>query len=203
MRKIFVLFSLVFLIILSCTSIIGYAYINIDGRVYHTYLYIDPGKFEKIELYVSQGTVVKITAFISGGNNDIDVEIIRPDGSIELPKDRVTSTFTYSFKAKTTGIYIVLFDNSFSVLTRKVVDLAIAGFPSPITATRTITRTAVFTKTTTLSTTITEVSTTTVTLTGTPSLEKMLTNPTTIGLFALILVIGLAIGASIGRLTKK
>jgi len=126
---------------------------SIDGKISHFWLTVKARSFETIEFYASRGTTVKIVAYIfdeTGNQVDIDVQIIRPDGSLEYPKTRVTKQpFVYIFDAPMSGTYRVVFDNTYSILTDKYVDLAIAGFPKPqtVTVTRTFERTLTLTET--------------------------------------------------------
>jgi len=134
---------------------------SIDGKISHFGFYVKARSFERVEFYASVGTTVKVIAYIvdSAGNPiDIDVQIIRPDGSLEYPKERVSGVFRYAFEARMSGTYTVVFDNTYSILTDKYVDLAIAGFPQPQTVTviRTLERavTLTETKTETVTTTV-------------------------------------------------
>jgi len=107
---------------------------SIDGKISHFGFYVKAKSFESVEFYASKGTTVKIVAYIfdpAGKPIDIDVQIIRPDGSLEYPKTRVAGSFVYIFDAPMSGTYRLVFDNTYSILTDKYVDLAIAGFPRP------------------------------------------------------------------------
>jgi len=134
----------------------------IDNALLHTTISIDARGFSKIEFYVYSGSTVKIIMYIYrqtllGTVSDyIDVEIVRPDGSIEYVKTRVYESFKYIFTASMSGTYTLLLDNTFSDST-KYVDLAMAGFPPAKTTTIVVTSTTtrMYTTTTTIITTYT------------------------------------------------
>jgi len=164
--------------------------VDINGKLYHVRLKVYSRDLKKVEFYASNGTWVEIVmhvgdvvrgicvAFgritdggvITDSECEIYVEIIRPDGSIEFPKSRVSFTFNYTFRATVPGTYIIILDNLYSSLDKDV-DLAIAGFPQPATVTRTYTYSA----TTTVERTVTSTYTTTEAVTITTTMLTTLT----------------------------
>lgn len=184
----------------------------------HDYIEVDAQSYQYVEIYVDKpSTTITIIAYIytSGGSqSDIDVEVIRPDGGLELAKRRYQDAFKYGFVASMTGTYRLLLDNSYSILTNKIVDLAIVKYPPPTTITRTTTRTLTRTETIRqpVTTTITEtvsqppitvINTETVTSTETVTVTPMESILSVAGVGVALLVAGLVVGLLVGRHRAK
>jgi len=128
----------------------------------------------------------------------VDVEIIRPDGSIEYPKSRIYSNLSYNFTAREPGRYIMYLDNTFSDTSKRVL-VVVAGFSQPVTVTTTTTveRTATEVRTTTVTYTATSIATTTVTALTTLTVEReegsMATALSAAALAAAVIAIALAL----------
>jgi len=76
-----------------------------------------------VPLPLSQGDAVEGNITVTGGlNNDINFNITDPNGNIIRSFSLVTQT-PFSFQAETTGDYILVFDNSFSLLISRSVTL--------------------------------------------------------------------------------
>jgi len=165
----------------STTVIADRVSANVDGDVCAGYFHIPAERFLRVEFYASRGTNVKIHIDIIPGicvcgesisnlsasycDCGIDVEIIRPDGSIELPRYKLSSSyFGYSFTARESGVYVMYLNNTFRDTHRNVY-IVIAGFPPPTTTT-TVTRTV------TVTYTATSIATTTVTALTTLTVER-------------------------------
>jgi len=202
------LLALIMLMTLMSTSIAFCEVVNVDNNVYHNIFSISPGNFVRIEFYASKGSTIRIyihvahycicvlkpietvtrtvtvitiaptATAIPTGEYGIDVEIIRPDGSIEYPKYRILDSFNYSFTARESGKYIVYLDNTFSSIT-KYIDIVIAGFPQSITTIeRTITVTSTTTTTSAVERTVIVTSTITETTISTSTVTTII--PTTL-----------------------
>lgn len=175
-----------------------------NAEIFHDYIEVAARDYRYIEIYISKpSTIIIIKAYIytpAGDRSDIDIEIIRPDGSIELAKRRYQSTFEYKLVASITGTYKLLLDNSYSILSPKIVDLAIMKYPPPTTITRYITHTITETKTLTQPPiTITKTTTQTITKTKTVAVISMKNLSSVLAIAIALLIIGLAIGFFIGR----
>lgn len=104
---------------------------SIDGRLLHTGFYVEPRQFGVFEFRASRGTAVAIIAYIIdvGGNfTDVEVMVVRPDGTLERQRERVEAHFAHWFVAPMDGAYKVLFYNGHPEM-RKYVDIAVAGIP--------------------------------------------------------------------------
>jgi hypothetical protein len=99
-----------------------------------------------------------------------------PDGREIYPRGRVPGWLSWSFTAEKAGTYVLEFDNTYSILTGKSIDLALAVSPPPTTTT--VYRTMIEYRTLTATEYRTEYRTLTETLTVTPSIlsqESILT----------------------------
>jgi hypothetical protein len=61
--------------------------------------------------------------------------IVAPDGREVYPRGRIGGVFKWSFTATQSGRYILEFDNTYSILSPKTIDLAISIEPPPTTVT--------------------------------------------------------------------
>lgn len=163
-----------------------------NATLYHNYIRVDAKNYQYVDIYVDEpGTTVTIVAYIytTGGSwSDIDIAIIKPDGSLELAKQRYKEVFEYSFTAYMGGKYKLLLDNSYSILTVKIVDLAIMKDPPPVIVTHTYTTT--LTQTLTKTTTQTIVKNNTITVVDTTS---------TVAISTILLIVGLIAGYFMAR----
>ena len=76
------------------------------------------------ELKAGDEVRVEITV-LQGGNLDIDFQIKDASGRILVSRSRIGQA-TIDFKADTSGTYYFVFDNSFSLLTAKIVKTRIS-----------------------------------------------------------------------------
>ncbi len=162
----------------------------------HAIILVSARNYEYIDVYASAGSTIEIVAYIFRSGSweplDIDIQILRPDGSIELAKQRYSEMFQYTFTVTMTGTYRILLDNTFSILTSKIVDISV--FVSHPPETVTITHTNIVTETQTQTETITETTTHTQKETITQTALE-----TEIGLPALTAAVALIVGLLIGR----
>lgn len=182
--------GVILLLIIAGTVIIAPVSYIASASLYHDYVEVDAQDYQYVTIYVDEpNTTIFIKAYIltSPGiltpseSSDIDIELIRPDGSIQLAKQRYQGSFDFKFTASMTGAYKLLLDNSYSILTNKYVDLAIADSPPPKTVTHTITHT--YTKT----------------LTNT----ETSTSPTSLAIAITLLIVGLVAGFFVGHRKVK
>ena len=175
-----------------------------SATLVHNIITVSARDYKYVDVYASEDSTIKIIAYIfttTWSASDIDIQILRPDGSVELAKQRYRERFIYEFTASTTGTYRILLDNTFSILTDKVVDISITVEPPPSTVTVTLTNTE--TTTVSLTETLTRTITKTETETQTETLTKTQTaTEATIGLAGLAAVIALIVGFLIGRRTE-
>jgi len=197
-------------VVSSPAVIADWVSVNVDGNVYAGYFRILAGKYMRIEIYASRGTNVSIlidiipdvcVCFGSIGGEffcdcGLDVEIVRPDGSIELPRYRLPGSFRYNFTARESGVYVMYLYNTFTETYRDIY-VVIAGFPPPTTVERTVTETLIRERTVTEVQTATSVSTTTVTALTTLTVERewgsMTTALSAVALAAAVIAIALAL----------
>jgi len=181
----FIVFLMILGILLVFVPMVYGEYVDVAGKIYHLRFRVYSRDLKRVEFYVPSGTRVEITMDIGmmtinasitsrvcaiacrlgGGcesSCEIYVEIVRPDGTIEYPKNKVDGSFNYSFISTVSGIYVLILDNLYSSFDKDI-DLVIVGFPqsTPTTVT-TITIERTFT------------STRTITLTTTSTIEKLL-----------------------------
>lgn len=134
----------------------------------HDIVKVGAGSSTYVEFELGAGDIVEINAQIRGPveqlPSDIKIAIIRPDGGIELQKQKYSGEFTYTFTAKMGGTYKILLDNSYSPLTPKQVDITISkvAMPKPIIVTKPVTKIITVTSTKTVTTTVTSTVTETV-----------------------------------------
>jgi hypothetical protein len=135
----------------------------------------------------TQATIITgITPITTQPAGDIIFRAIAPDGREVYPKTKISSRLSWSFTAEQGGRYILEFDNTYSLDTTKIIDLAIAITPPPTT----------IRETTTIYTTTTAYTTTTITPPG----LGLIPEP---GLIALVGVIALIIGLVIGIIIRR
>ncbi len=82
-----------------------------------------------ITLQLKKGDNVYVDVEISGGNDDIKFYIVDPNGYYVRPPSKIYSHYTYSFTAAEDGTYYLWFDNSFSILTSKYVNVELTLKP--------------------------------------------------------------------------
>ena len=134
----------------------------------HNVVKVGAGSSTYVVFKLEAGDTVEITAQIRGPAgrlpSDIGIAIIRPDGSIELQKQKYSGEFTYTFTAEVSGIYKILLDNSYSTLTPKQVDITVAKVVTSkaTTVTKPVTKTITVTSTKTVVTTAISIVTRTV-----------------------------------------
>jgi hypothetical protein len=95
----------------------------------HEYITVGARDLKKYEFYVCAGCRVSITFYLPAGP-DIMFRILGPDGREVYPKSKV-DRLSWSFTAEKAGTYVLEFDNTYSILTGKSVDLALAVSPPP------------------------------------------------------------------------
>jgi len=161
---------------------------SIDGKILHDAIWVDARSFKKIGFSASAGTRIELeiawrirVVTLPSTYNCIDVEIVRPDGSLEYVRSRICGDFRYTFTAPMSGIYTLILDNTFDDI-GKLVDLAIAGFP-PEKTTTIISTTTVYipiTGTSTITHTETRTVTEMITVPSPTTVTQIVTSPTTV-----------------------
>lgn len=105
--------------------------------LYHDYIIVEARNYHYVDINADKpGTTITIIAYTYGKNltpTDIDVQIIGPDGSLILPKQRYRGMFI-QFKAGMPGVYRLMLDNSYSDQ-KKIVDIAYMIESPPIITT--------------------------------------------------------------------
>jgi hypothetical protein len=111
----------------------------------HRVFYVNARDFVRYDLNVYSGCEVSIVFYVYEGDSqtasDIIFRVLAPDGREIYPRTKVSGGLTWSFIAGQSGGYTLEFDNTYSLLTVKRVDLAIALTPPPAIVTVTTTRT--------------------------------------------------------------
>jgi hypothetical protein len=146
-----------------------------EAYMVHGYITVEAKDLKRYEFYVCGGCRVAIIFYVydpSWKPADIIFRALDPEGREIYTRSKVV-TLQWNFTARRAGIYVLEFDNTYSILTGKYVDLALA-VRAPST---TITEYRVATEYRTLTIPTTEYRTLTETLTITPSIlsqESML-----------------------------
>jgi hypothetical protein len=157
-----------------------------EAYMVHEYIAVEARSLERYEFYVCSGCRFAIIFYVydpSWKPVDIIFRALDPEGREIYPRSKVVA-LQWSFTAEKAGTYVLEFDNTYSILTGKYVDLALAVRPPPTTTTvyrtimeyRTLTATEyrteyrVATEYRTLTIPTTEYRTLTETLTVTPSI---------------------------------
>jgi len=139
--------SLIFVMVLILMSLplVHYCDAAVIGSLTHEVFYVNARDFVRYDLSVYSGYEVSIIFYVYEGTtqtaSDIIFRVLAPDGREIYPKTKVSGGLTWSFIAGQSGRYTLEFDNTYSLLTVKRVDLAIALTPPPTTVTVTTTRT--------------------------------------------------------------
>jgi len=139
-----------------------------EAYMVHTYVVVGAQDLKRYEFYICGGCRFAIIFYVydpSWKPVDIIFRALDPEGREIYPRGKVV-TLQWSFTAEKAGAYVLEFDNTYSILTGKYVDLALA-VRTPST---TITEYRVATEYKTLMVTTTEYRTLTETLTVTPSI---------------------------------
>jgi hypothetical protein len=156
----------------------------------HDVFYVRARDFTRYDFEACSSCGVSIVFYVyvadSQTASDIIFRVITPDGREVYPKTKISSRLSWSFTAEQGGRYILEFDNTYSLDTTKIIDLAIAITPPPTT----------IRETTTIYTTTTAYTTTTITPPG----LGLIPEP---GLIALVGVIALIIGLVIGIIMRR
>lgn len=132
-RNIFLSGLIVFIIGIAVIMISPYLAAGVSGAksISKSYtLDISPLSSRYIVLSLSPNDYVYVSGDISGGNNDIEFYITDPDGNYVRQRSRVYGSFSYGFTAYREGSYTLWFDNSFSIITSKTVNLELSVKPT-------------------------------------------------------------------------
>jgi hypothetical protein len=107
------------------------------GGLGHYGITVRPRDLVREEFYITSGSRVVVIFYVySGGSpSDIIFRIVAPDGREVYPRGRIEWVFEWSFTATQSGRYILEFDNTYSILSPKTIDLAISIEPPPTTVT--------------------------------------------------------------------
>jgi hypothetical protein len=164
----------------------------------HDVFYVGARDFTRYDFEACSGCGVSIVFYVYEAGtqtaSDIIFRVITPDGREVYPRTKIYSWLSWSFTAEQGGRYILEFDNTYSLLTTKRIDLAIVIIPPPTTIRET---TTIYTTTTAYATTtMTSITTTTITPPG----SGLIPEP---GLTALVGVIALIIGLVIGTIIRR
>jgi hypothetical protein len=164
----------------------------------HNVFYVTAKDFTRYDFEACSSCGVSIVFYVYEDDTqragDIIFRVIAPDGREVYPRTKIYRALSWSFTAEQGGRYILEFDNTYSLLTPKRIDLAIAITPPPTTIRETTTiykPTTVYTPTT-----ITVYTPTTITSPG----LGLIPEP---GLTALVGIIALIIGLVIGIIIRR
>ena len=72
---------------------------------------------------IKAGNILEGYFITTGGNNDVGFRIQSPSGGYLLDLSRVTGRYDFHIVATRDGPYVLIFDNGFSVVTSKIVNL--------------------------------------------------------------------------------
>jgi len=143
-----------------------------EAYMEHVYVTVGARDLKRYVFYACANCRVSIVFYVYSGSELIDIifRALDPDGREIYPRGRVPGWLSWSFTAEKAGTYVLEFDNTYSMLTGKSIDLALAVSPPPTTTT--VYRTMIEYRTLTA----TEYRTLTETLTVTPSILKLWEN---------------------------
>jgi hypothetical protein len=109
-----------------------------EAYMVHEYITVRARDLERFEFYVWGGCRFAIIFYVydpSWKPVDIIFRALDPDGREIYPRGRVPGWLSWSFTAEKAGTYVLEFDNTYSILTGKSIDLALAVSPPPTTTT--------------------------------------------------------------------
>jgi hypothetical protein len=97
-----------------------------SGGLWHYGITVRPRDLVREEFYITSGSRVVVIFYVySGGSpSDIIFRIVAPDGREVYPRGRIEGVFEWSFTATQSGRYVLEFDNTYSILSPKTIDLA-------------------------------------------------------------------------------
>jgi hypothetical protein len=103
----------------------------------HVYVAVGARDLKRYVFYACANCRVSIVFYVCSGSELIDIifRALDPDGREIYPRGRVPGWLSWSFTAEKTGTYVLEFDNTYSILTGKSIDLALAVSPPPTTTT--------------------------------------------------------------------
>jgi hypothetical protein len=104
-----------------------------EDYILHRYIGVRAGDLVKYEFYACAGCRVSITFYLHAGP-DIIFRALDPGGREIYLRSKVEK-LSWSFTAARAGTYVLEFDNTYSVLTDKVIDLALSIGSPPTTTT--------------------------------------------------------------------
>jgi len=105
---------------------------TISGYLIHYTFYVKPGDFVKYNFNICGECRALVSFYVYGGAgsySDIMFRVLAPDGREIYPRTKIYSELRWSFTAAQGGNYTFEFDNTYSTLTSKWVDLALAVIP--------------------------------------------------------------------------
>jgi len=113
-----------------------------QGYLAHYTFYVKPGDLVRYDFDICEGCSAIVIFYVydrEGNYIDIVFRVLSPDGREIYPRAKVDGKLSWSFTATQGGRYAFEFDNTYSILTGKYVDLALAVVPPPRTVTATST----------------------------------------------------------------
>lgn len=126
MSKRKIVLSLGIMTILSLT----FAFLLVNASNVET-VQVSPLSEQMLTFNLETGQKFTGSLAISGGGEDITFRVVDPLGATIVNLGRVSHGAAFEFTAQESGAYILHFDNSFSLLTSKTVDLTYdIGLPS-------------------------------------------------------------------------
>ena len=85
---------------------------------------IPAGGIQTVVFNLETDEAVQFSISVTGGNNDINLWVTDPSGQLDIPKQGVIGGISgFQFIADRAGAHTIHFDNSFSLLTPKIVTL--------------------------------------------------------------------------------
>ena len=85
---------------------------------------VNAGSMQTFTLELEPGDTFRGSFSVSGGNNDVNFWVSDPAGKMLYPQQGVVSGRDFPFTAERAGAYVITFDNSFSIITDKMVTLS-------------------------------------------------------------------------------
>jgi hypothetical protein len=169
-----------------------------EAYMEHVYVTVGARDLKRYVFYACANCRVSIVFYVYSGSELIDIifRALDPEGREIYPRGKVV-TLQWSFTAEKAGTYVLEFDNTYSILTDKYVDLALAVRPPPTTTT--VYKTIMEYRTLTATEYRTEYRTLTETLTVTPSILS----PEGILILTLVAAVAFIVGILLTLLARR
>ncbi len=112
------------LLALAFILISSFIFLNSVNAAEVSQYHVTAGTVQTQAFNLQKGDELIGSISVTGGNHDINFWVTDPSGQFIIGKQGIVSGKDFSFKVSRSGAYVLNFDNSFSLLTSKVVTLS-------------------------------------------------------------------------------